>query len=111
MLTQSEALGIVDLAAIKSELRIPGFTIPADPTAAAAAKAAEKEHDDLLSGQIHDAANFVQESTGAALADLPALRPAIIATVRRLYDGLQEVTPNAAHNAWMAPFRSYAPPE
>ena len=68
-------------------------------------------HDTLLSEQIHSAANFVSKSTGAELADLPALRPAIVAAVRRLYDGLHEVTPNAAHNAWMAPYRSFKPPE
>ena len=111
MLTQSEALGIVDLTAIKAELRIPGFTIPADPTAAAAAKAAEKEHDDLLSGQIHDAANFVSETTGLGLDDLAPLRAAIVSAVRDMYNGVQQIGPNAAAYGWMTPYRSFKPPE
>ena len=93
-LTQDQALKIVSLDSIRMELRIP-----------------DGAHDTLLSEQIHSAANFVSKSTGAELADLPALRPAIVAAVRRLYDGLHEVTPNAAHNAWMAPYRSFKPPE
>ena len=42
MLTQAEALSVVSLAAVKRELRIPPFSIPSDPAAAAAAEAAEK---------------------------------------------------------------------
>ena len=43
----------------------------------------------------------------AALADLPALRPAIISAVRSQYDGNRELSPKASVHAWMAPFRSY----
>ena len=89
-ITESEALAVVGLAHMKDELRIPST---------------ETSHDDLLTHQITDATNFVSTTTGAALADLP--RPAIVAIVRQLYDGLHEVTPNAAHNAWMQPFKSY----
>ena len=96
MLTQAEALTLVDLAAIKRELRIPEN---------------ETSHDKLLSEQIFSAANFVQESTGADLTDLAVLRPAIVSAVRSQYDGGAEIGPDAAHNSWMAPFRSYAPPE
>ena len=64
-MTLAEALQIVDLDTIKLELRI------AD---------SETAHDSLLTGQIHDAANFVQQMTGAKLANVPRL--AVIAAVR-----------------------------
>ena len=41
MITEAESLQILPLAIIKAELRIPAFTLPADPTAAATAAAAE----------------------------------------------------------------------
>ena len=65
------------------------------------------EHDSLLARQITDATNFIATSTGVAMADLPALRPAIVSAVRELYDGYRELSPIASTYGWMAPFRSY----
>ena len=79
---------------MRSELRIP-----------------DDSHDDLLLGQIRDAANYVSQATGAALADLPPLRPAIISFCRELYDGNRELPPNSTGFALMDVYRSYAPPE
>ena len=92
ILTQAQALTIVSLDSMKSELRIP---------------ISETAHDVLLAEQIHSAASFVMESTGLALADLPAVRPAIIAGVRSQYDGSRELGPLSATYAWAQPFRSY----
>lgn len=91
-ITESEALQAVSLDLMKTNLRIP---------------LTEVDHDVLLTRIIHDSANFAARSTGVALADLHLLRPAIIAAVRSQYDGHREITPDAAHNAWLAPFRSY----
>ena len=90
-LTQTEALSIVSLDSMKTELRIP---------------LSEASHDALLSGQIHAAANFVMESTGLALADLAPLTPAIVAAVRDQYDGYREIGPRAAVFGWAEPFRN-----
>ena len=87
MLTEKEALSVVSLATIRSELRIP-----------------DGSHDVLLAGQIRDAANYVSETTGLALADLPPLRAAIISAVRAQYNGGQQIGPNAAHFTWMDSF-------
>ena len=95
-ISESEALGIVSLDSMKNELRIP----PGTP-----------EHDALLTEQIHAAANFVAKSTGVGLSDLHLVRPAIVSAVRNLYDGYIEISPASSAFAWMAPFRSYAPPE
>ena len=92
MLTESEALMIVSLDHVKLELRIPADIL---------------EHDQLLTDQIKNAVNFVMKSTGLDEADLPAVRQAAVSIVRAFYDGQHEVTPNAAHNTWMDPFRSY----
>ena len=89
-ITESEALAVVGLDTMKTELRIP-------PT--------EVDHDALLTRQIHDAANFVATSTGRPLSDLHLLRSAIVAAVRSQYDGGQEIRETAAAYAWMAPFR------
>ena len=91
-ITLAQALTIVPLASIKAELRIR-------PT--------EVSQDELLSEQIHSAANFVSESTGRGAADLAVVRPAIVSAVRTLYDGGKVIGPNAAFNALMDPFRSY----
>ena len=99
-LTQTEALSVVSLTTMKTELRIP-LPDPADPGRGS-------EHDDLLAEQIHAAAAFVMESTGTALADLAPLRPAIVAAVRSQYDGAREITQKSAIHAWAAPFRSLA---
>ena len=80
------------LATMKDELRIP---------------ATEVEHDALLTGQIHAAVSHVSRRTGAEADALLPLRAAAVAIVRALYDGDHEITPNAAHNAWMRPFESY----
>ena len=93
-ITESAALAVVGLAHMKDELRI---------------SATETSHDALLARQITDAANFVSTATGAALADLP--RAAIVAAVRDMYNGVQQIEPDAAAYGWLAPFRSYAPPE
>ena len=78
---------------MKTELRIP---------------LSETSHDVLLSQQIHNAANYVAQSTGQELADLPPLRGAIVAVVRHQYDGYREITEDAAQNALMDPFRTMA---
>ena len=92
--SQAEALSIVSVALMKTELRIP---------------ATETEHDALLTGQIHSAANYVMKSTGADLAGLPRLRPAIVSAVRSQYDGNRELSPDSATYAWMEPYRARAP--
>ena len=91
-LTQAEALTIVSLDSMKTELRIP---------------LSEVSHDALITSQLVAAVNFVARSTGLALADLPPLRPAIVFAVRSLYDGPREIGPRSATYAWMQPFRSY----
>ena len=84
MITEAESLLLLPLATIKAELRIPAFTIPADPTAAAAATAAETAHNDLVTGQVVAAWNFISELTGRGYSDLgnPALRSAAVLLVR-----------------------------
>ena len=86
------ALVVLPLATMKLELRIDD---------------AITEHDDLISRQIQSAVSFVSRTTGATGDDLLPLRSAAIAVARDLYDGYREVTPNAASNAWMEPFKSY----
>lgn len=93
ILTETEALTIVSLETMKTELRIP---------------LSETSHDVLLSQQIHNAANFAAQSTGRGLADLPPLRAAIIAAARDQYNGYREVSEDAAAFAWMEPYRSIA---
>ena len=90
MLTQAEALTLVPLESIRSELRIP-----------------DDSHDKLLSEQIFSAANFVQQTTGLALADMQPVRAAIVSAVRDLYNGEQKIGPNAAAFSLLAPFRSF----
>ena len=93
-ITESEALSVVSLAAARSELRIP-----------------DDSHDALLKSQIISAVSFVSQSTGLALADLPAAKPAIVSAVRDMYNGVQQIGPNAAAYGWMTPYRSFKPPE
>ena len=92
VITEAAALIVLPLATMKDELRIP---------------AGEASHDDLLTGQIVSAVSHVSRRTGATGDALLPLRAAAVAIVRQLYDGLHEVTPNAAHHAWMRPFESY----
>lgn len=92
MATESEALAVIALAAMKEELRIP-------PT--------ETEHDALLTRQIVDAVSFVSKSTGATGDDLLPLRPAAVSFVRELYDGYRELPPDSAGFGWMSVYRSY----
>ena len=92
ILTREQALTIVSLSTMKLELRIPE---------------SETSHDELLAGQIHDAVNFVSRATGRTLADLPVLRPAIVSTVRDVYNGVREIGPDAAANVFLSVFRSY----
>ena len=77
---------------MKTELRIP---------------LTEVEHDDMLTRQIHDSANFAARSTAVALADLHLVRSAIISTVRQIYDGYRELSQDSTAFGLMAPFRSY----
>ena len=91
-ITEAQALIVVPLATMKDELRIP---------------AAEVSHDALLTNQILSAVSHVSRRTGATGDALLPLRAAAVAVVRALYDGQQEITPNAAHNALMRPFESY----
>ena len=92
IISENEALVVVPLSIMKLELRIP---------------ATEVDHDDLLKSQIVSAVSHASRRTGATGDALLPLRSAAVAIVRQLYDGLHEVTPNAAHNAWMRPFESY----
>ena len=95
MITQAEALGVVSLAAMKTELRI---TLDIH------------EHDDLITKQIQSAVSHVARTTGATaqvLAEQTALRSAAVLLVRELYDGAREIRPNAAFNLLMRPYRSY----
>ena len=96
ILTQAQAFSLVSLASMKTELRIP---------------LSEVSHDALLSDQIHSAANFVMEATGRPLSDLHLLRQAIVSAARDMYNGVQQIEPDAAAYAWLQPYRSYAPPE
>ena len=120
-ITETEALTLLPLATMKAELRIPDAPIvgppPADPAAAAAAAlaAAQAEanataHDDLLSGQITAAWNFISEATGRGAGDLdnPALRSGAILLCRELYGGYREIKPNAAFYALIDPYRNLA---
>ena len=91
-ITSAQALAAVSVASMKIELRIP---------------ANETSHDALLTAQIVAAAGFAAESTGREGDDLADLRPAIVSAVRLQYDGYRDIGPSAAHNAWLAPFRSY----
>ena len=91
--TESQALAVVSLALMKTELRI---------------EQSETSHDALLVSQIVNAVSYAKESTGREVADFPALRAAAVAIVRAQYNGLAEITPDAAHNAWLDPFRSIA---
>ena len=77
---------------MKLELRIPDT---------------ETDHDTLLTSQITQAVSHVSRRTGATGDALLPLRSAAVAIVRTLYDGLEEITPNAAFNALMRPFESY----
>ena len=58
-LTESQALAVVSLALMKTELRI---------------EQSETSHDALLVSQIVNAVSFVKEATGRDVADFPALR-------------------------------------
>ena len=91
--SESQALGIVSLAAMKDELRI---------------EQTETSHDELIKSQIVNAVSYVSEATGRAVADLGELRQAVVTACREQYDGEREITPNAAHNSWLDPFRSIA---
>lgn len=89
-ITQAEALTIVSLDSMKTELRI---------------QLSETAHDALLSEQIHSAAIHAAKTTGVARAELPLLRAAIVSSVRAMYDGNRELSPNAATYAWLQPFQ------
>ena len=91
-ITQAEALSIVSLDSMKTELRIP---------------LTEAEHDALITEHIHSAANYVATATAVALADLIPLRASIIAFARSLYDGNRELSPTASGFGWMSVYRSY----
>ena len=97
LITQAEALVIVSLATMKTELRIP-LDI--------------HEHDELITGQITAAVSHVAQTTGQppqGIAEQTALRSAAVLLVRELYDGAREIRPNAAFNLLMRPYRSYKP--
>ena len=92
MLTEAQALTIVSLDSMKTELRIP---------------LTEVEHDLLLKSQITQAVSHVSRRTGATGDALLPLRAAAVAIVRSLYDGHRDVTAHPAHEAWLRPFESY----
>ena len=91
-ITEAQALTIVSLDSMKTELRIP---------------LSEVEHDALIIGQILAAASFVSRSTGRTGGDLMPLRAAVVAAARAQYDGEPDISRSPAHDAWLAPFRSY----
>ena len=93
MITEAESLQILPLATMRAELRIP-----------------DDSHDDLVTGQIVAAFNFISECTGRGAGDLdnPALRSAAILLCRELYGGYREIKPNAAFYALIDPFRNLA---
>ena len=93
MISEAESLQILSLERMKSELRIP-----------------DDSHDDLVTGQIVAAWNFVSELTGRGAPDLdnPALRSAAILLVRQLYNGYREIRPTEAFYAMVDPFRNIA---
>ena len=93
MILEAEALVLLPLNITRRELRIP-----------------DDSHDDILTGQIVAAWNFVSELTGRGYSDLgnPALRSAAILVVRQLYNGYNEIKPNAAFFAIVDPFRNIA---
>ena len=91
-ITEAQALLVLPLEHMKGELRIP---------------AAETSHDDLLTSQIVSAVSYVARTTGATGDALLPLRAAAVSVCRDLYDGYRDVKQTAAHNAWMAPFKSY----
>ena len=100
-ITKTEALQILPLATMKTELRIP-FD-PANPAVGA-------EHDELITGQILSALNFVSAATDRTEAgelDKPALRSAAILLCRVLYNGEREIRKNAAMYHLMGPFKSF----
>ena len=98
-ITEAEALIVVPLSIMRTELRIPPVN-PLRPTEGT-------EHDALIISQIVSAVSFVSQSTGATGDDLIPLRAAVIAIVRNLYDGGGEIGPNASFAALMRPFKSY----
>ena len=94
-ITAAESLQILSLADMKTELRI------ADEI---------KEHDELITGQILSALNFVSAATDRTEAgelDKPALRSAAILLCRVLYNGEREIRKNAAMYHLMGPFKSF----
>ena len=93
MITEAESLQILPLATMRAELRIP-----------------DDSHDDLVTGQIVAAFNFISELTGRGYSDLgnPALRSAAVLMVRTLYNGGAEIKPSAAVYALVDPFRNIA---
>ena len=93
-ITESEALQILSLERLRSELRIP-----------------DDSHDALLGQQIHSALAYISELTGRGSLDLdhPALKAAGVLLCRQLYDGAREIRPTAAFWSLLGPFRSYRP--
>ena len=91
-ITEAQALIVLPLSHMKTELRIP---------------AAEPSHDDLLTAQIVSAVSYTARITGATGNALLPLRAAAVAVVRDLYDGYREIRPDSAAFALLAPFRRY----
>ena len=91
-ITEAEALVVLPLSIMKLELRIQD---------------SETSHDLLLTSQIVQAVSHVARSTSATGDDLLPLRSAAASIVRALYDGDDEITPNASFAALMRPFQSY----
>ena len=93
IITEAAALIVLPLAIMKDELRITQT---------------ETSHDALLTRQIVDAVSFVSKAASATTDDeRMALRMAAVSVCRDLYNGNREVSEHAAHDAWLAPFRSY----
>ena len=93
MVSESEALMVLGLDLMKTELRI---------------ELTETSHDVLLTSQIVAAISYLQRTTNIAPTDMPpALRASAVALVRLAYDGVGGLPEDPTFDALMAPWQSY----
>ena len=93
MVSESEALSVVGLDLMKTELRIP---------------LTETSHDDLLKSQITNAISHLKRTTDIEPADMPpALRASAVALVRLAYDGVSGLPEDPTFEALLAPWQSF----
>ena len=118
-ITEADALQVLSLERMRSELRISPPPIygppPTDPAALAAfelsvaqGEANATAHDELLTGQIWSAVRHVSRASGLTeVTDLIPLTSAAVGVCRDIYNGEREIRPTAAANTFMSVFRSY----